>query len=424
MKADVLDRVDAPARVGPRPASTTPPPTMLATANCRSCDLDHQVVTNWQNLDTLRGEWDDLALSLQSDVYATFDWCRIWWQYYGNKRELAVHVFRQGPTLCAVVPMFLETLGAGPARIRLARLIGCDHSVTTCGLVTAPDQIPAVMNFVARECFAADCDALQLGPMSGDDSSATAVASALAQTAFSVVKAVDRHPHMLFDVPPTFDAFVEQLSTKERRNLRRDERKLDELGFVTRTSLTDASDVTRGMDQFIALHQQHWRAQGQLGHFDDWPQSRPFHHAMAQRQHAKNRLLLTEITAAESTVAMEYSYQFGTRMHWILGARVPNVSGRIGFAALMRQAIDRGATRIDALRGYYEYKRLLGASCIQQREILAARPGLLRRARPAGFSCASQLLDCVYYRMWFSRIRPRLGLPGRPLSRLWIRTRL
>lgn len=424
MKTSVLNRPEAePTSKDERIVAPSVP--ARAKQNLGATEIErHEVVGSFDDLAAVAKEWDALALSLSSDIYSTYDWCRIWWRYYGSDRQLMVHLFRRGGTLCAVVPMFVESLGIGPARIKIARLIGCDHTVTTCGVLCGAGDISWVIRQVAEQCRSADCDVTQLGPLAGDDEAAMSLTDALSRTEFSVVRRLNRHPHMLFDVPSSSEAFMEGLSTKERRNLRRDQRKLAERGALASELITDKAELALRMDHFIRTHQEQWRAQGQLGHFDDWPQSRAFHHELAACQNEKGRLLLSNITVDGATVAMEYSYHFGQRVHWILGARTADVSGRIGFAALMEDAIMRNAKKIDALRGYYDYKRLLGATCVQQCVIVAARPGWLRRARLAGFASASQVLDRLYYRLWFSRLRPLLGLPGRPLRKNWIRSRL
>ncbi len=46
------------------------------------------------------------------------------------------------------------------------------------------------------------------------------------------------------------------------------------------------------------------------------------------------------------------------------------------------------------------------------------------RLRASLFASLSRLLHLCYYRIWFSRLAPRLPFKRRPLWKLWIRTRL
>lgn len=392
--------------------------SLLASAgteqNCR-------IASSFEQVAALQEKWDAMALETGADVYSTYDWARIWWRHYGEERELKIHVFQKNGDVCAIVPIFVEALGWGPIEMRVARLAGCDHSVTTCGLVARAEDLKWIVSSLAKTCIDAGCDAMEFGPLAGDDHIVGALNKAVAETEFRRSRLSDRHPHMLFNVAPTYDEFLEALSAKERRNVRRDERRLREQGVVQIEANVRHGSVAGQMERFVEMHQAQWIREGQLGHFGDWPRAREFHNELAECMSRRGRLLLTKVQAGSRVVAMEYSYHWGNSVHWVLGARLPGITGRTGFCALMQQCQERKVRRIDALRGYYEYKRLLGAQVTQQRVVTAMRPEWLRGLRAKGLGGASRVLDLLYYRLWFSRLRRRLGVAGHPLRRCWIR---
>jgi len=267
-------------------------------------------------------------------------------------------------------------------------------------------------------------DVLQLGPLPAYFEHAECVASALAGCAgVADVRRWDREPHMYFQVPSSFDGFLDALSAKERRNVRRDERKLAERGAVVRELVADRSELGNTFETFVNMHQAHWRAIGCLGHFADWPDAVAFHREMIERQFARGRLMLSRVRVGDETVASEYSYSFGERAHWILAARREGVPGRIGFCGLLRHACDRGLKQIDAMRGFYDYKRLLGANVAPQCSIVAVREGVMPSLRYRLMRAAARWLDMVYYRVYFSRLAPKLPVTPRPLWKTWIRSR-
>ena len=49
--------------------------------------------------------------------------------------------------------------------------------------------------------------------------------------------------------------------------------------------------------------------------------------------------------------------------------------------------------------------------------------GTISRSRARLAIVLSDILNLVYYRVWFSRIAPRFGIPLRPLWKRWIRSR-
>lgn len=384
--------------------------------------------TSFAEVESLRDEWDAFVERIGGDLFSTFDWCRIWWQYYGKRRSLHLVVVRDEPggSIVAVLPFFAERIRIGPISLRALRLVGCDHSVTS----VAPAVEPARMSEVLSQVFkmldgSVPWDVIQLGPLPGYYEHREPLEASLPRVS-SVARVESRptEPHMWFDLPASYDEFLAGLSTKERRNARRDERKLEEQGEITREAVADRASLDEAFDTFIDMHQAHWKAQGCLGHFADWPRAVSFHKQMVHRMFDCGRLMLLRVCVDGDTIASEYSYVFGRRAHWILAARQPGVPGRIGFCGLVRHACERHVTQVDAMRGYYDYKRLLGAKQEPQHSLVAVRRGTLPTLRFALFRGAARLLDLAYYRLYFSRVAPKLPWTPSPLWRSWIRSRL
>jgi hypothetical protein len=120
---------------------------------------------------------------------------------------------------------------------------------------------------------------------------------------------------------------------------------------------------------------------------------------------------------------------FGNTCYWRLPARLTGRRweryslGRSSLLELIRQAIDEGATRLDAGVGFAEHKRRLGAVRSDVRSVLLVlnRPPALRRVRP--LCVIADWLDRWYYRGWFQQIAPRLPGRQRRLWKAWARSR-
>ena len=68
-------------------------------------------------LANMQQEWDDFIESVGGEIFLTYDWCRIWWKYYGHKRDLTIFVFRNGGEICGILPLFREKIWIGPLSI-------------------------------------------------------------------------------------------------------------------------------------------------------------------------------------------------------------------------------------------------------------------------------------------------------------------
>ncbi len=397
-----------------------------------SAGLEHAVFASFSEARALQQSWDSFVEEAGGDIFSTFDWCEVWWRHYGQRRRLQIHVFHDAGRLVAVLPLFWERLRLGPLSLRLVRLVGCDHSVTTCAPVIQPDRMAAVMAAVVESLErGSPWDLLYLGPLPGYYERRDTMAGALRGCAGveEVVSSADDGPHIVFNLPLTYEAYLGTLSSSERHNIRKRDRRLAE-NHRSRLVVIAPDKIEQAFRSFVRQHQAQWQRQGQLGHFGDWPGARAYHHDMALAQSRCGRLMLLHLEADDETLGFHYSYRFGQHVHWILGSRTLDPRwefyspGRLLHCAMVREALEAGATQIDAMRGMYDYKLRLGGTVLQLQSVAAIHEGLMSRLRVRTTRCNARLLDLFYYRIWFGRLAARLPYWQRPLWRTWIRSRI
>lgn len=393
---------------------------------------EHVVYASFDRVSALQRPWDDFAEQVGGDIYSTYDWCRVWWRHYGRGRHLQLHIFSEGRQLIAVVPLFYERLRLGPLSLRTVRLVGCDHSVTTCAPLIRTDRMaPVISSIVDHLDRNGPWDLLHFGPLPAYYGHGSALAEALRRCP-SVADVIynDRGgPHIVFDLPESYDAYLGALSRKERHNVRRGERLLDQT-HSWQVSVVPNEQVDDAFHLFVQQHQTQWRQRAQLGHFSDWPEAQTYHHEMAVTQSHRNRLMLLRMDADGECVGFNYNYRFGQRLHWILTSRSVEPKwdlyspGRLLHCAAVRAAIGAGIRQIDGLRGMYDYKLRLGGSLLQLQSVSGIHRGLVSRLRFRMTRFNARLLDLLYYRMWFGRLAPRVPYLQRSLWPVWIRSRI
>lgn len=391
--------------------------------------LTCSVFSSFEELDVMRDEWDAFVERTGGDIYSTLDWCQTWWEFYGDGRRLEIVLVRQGEELVGIFPFFHEKQWLGGMPLHLVRLVGCDHSVTTCNVVIA--------EALEREVIAAwagaqadDWDAIILSPLPGYEGRGREIAEAvgLAFPETSVEYRADCGPHIVFDLPASYEEFLGGLSRNERHNIRRHGKRIRHEYAVTVSENVKSSDVAKAFKRFLPLHQHLWEAKGKLGHFGDWPHSEVLHETLVKRLGNKGRVLMFELQANDKVVAVEYCFLYGSRMHWFLNGRKESEDfqkwniGRMGFTNLVEWAIDHGYTSIDAMQGYYEYKLRLGGRLAHLQSIVATRRTARSRIAFRLFRAGSWLLHTAYYRLWFRKIAPFIGVKRGPLWKTWIRS--
>jgi len=381
--------------------------------------------------DPAPADWDACVAAAGSDLYFSYDWCRLWWEHYGAGRELHVLAFRRGPVLVGVLPLVLQRTWLGPVPVRIAKLVGADSTIAVLKpavqAVDAAEVYPEVLRRVFGEW---GCDLLYWGPLSGERAHADELVhcSAGLPDLAQVLRAGPCGVHAVISLPDTLDAYLAGLSKSERGNYRRDWQRLcreHEAHYV----LLPPSAAERGFEDFVALHTAQWRHVGRLGHFGDWPGATEFNRALMRALAPQGRARLGRLFTRTETLQMELSFTFGETSHWRLPARSSDVQwdryglGRVACVERVRCAIADGVRHIEAGPGHYEYKLRLGYSEFSMHSVLLAAPRALAQGKARVLATAAGLLDRLYYRAWFNRIAPHLPLRRHPLWKSWIRTR-
>jgi CelD/BcsL family acetyltransferase involved in cellulose biosynthesis len=399
-------------------------------APAAATDLRIERLRRTGDLDRVRAEWDAFVEAGGSDIYFTVDWLQVWWAHYGRGRTFEGLVLRAGDRIVGVLPFCVQRVWAGPVPLRLARFVGADSTIAVLTPAIAPGFEETVLEAALDRLLGeAGCDAVSLSPLSGESPVAAAAERVARADGRRLMRSDSTGPHMVFALPESFDAYMAGLQRYPRRDYRRSLRHLAErCDIACRTVSGD--EAVAYLDRFAALHTAHWRALGRMGHFGDWPGSEGFTRDLIARMAPSGRARFHEISGDGRVLAIEQCFVLGDRCHWRLAARDSDPGlerlglGRVGAVELFRALIEGGQRIVDAGPGHYEYKARLGAQEHPVRRVVIGGRSRSSRLRGALLLQWADLLHLVYYRAWFLRLAPRLGLARRPLWGAWIRSRV
>jgi CelD/BcsL family acetyltransferase involved in cellulose biosynthesis len=391
------------------------------------------IVTSFDVAEQWKIGWDKLVGNQGANVYMTFDWCRIWWLYYGENRDLRVMVFHKEEQLVAILPFFVEYVRFGMVRIKLAKLIGSDFSLQLCNPPVLEEYAATVFRaasqYLIKTC---KCDAINLSPLSTDLVGFSELQNGFKQEMDWVGSTRERvvDCHSKFSLPGTFDDYVKGLGKSPRANYKRDCNLLCKSFTVACDTVIDPSKILAEFESFRRLHTDQWNAEGRNGHFDDWPKAYEFNLDLIKAQAEQGRSRLYRLSLNGAPVSYQYGFAFQNTLFWRLPARKIGSDwhrfglGRMGLAKLIESAIREGITSIEGGQGHYDYKVQLGATehPVYSISLLSAEPGIKARFRLA--QMFSELWDITYYKLLFRRVYPRVPYLRGPLASSWIRTRI
>ena len=131
--------------------------------------LRWRVVPHLQASEQLMRQWDHLAEETGGGIFMSRDWCRTWWDHYGTGRQARVFHFQVDDEHVGVLPMFTDLLKLGPLSLRVAKLMGSESTQGLCAIPVRPEwSREALSNAVEHLILRDRCDAIHLGPISGE----------------------------------------------------------------------------------------------------------------------------------------------------------------------------------------------------------------------------------------------------------------
>lgn len=395
----------------------------------RDSTLSVQILGSVDDLDSVRGEWDEFVEHSGSDIYFTVDWLQAWWAHYGRRRDFVGLLVRDRGQLVGALPFCVHRVWAGPVPVRLARFVGADSTLPVFTPAIAHGREETVVHAVVETILATGCHAVSFSPLSGLSPAAGAVERTAENASLKILRSDSHGPHAVFNLPETFDEYLLTLSSAQRKAHRRNVRKLNSRYDLTFRTIS-GEEAIEYFDGFADLHASYWRRRGKLGHFGDWPGSEEFNRELISRMAASGRARFYEIAGDGQVLAIEYGFVLGQRCYSRLPARRddPDLEsvglGRLSAAEKFRVLIDSGVRTVESGPGHYDHKLLLGAEEHPLRRLVVSPNSGLSRWRGELLILWADLLNLVYYRVWFLKVRRKLRLPPRPLWRPWIRTRL
>jgi CelD/BcsL family acetyltransferase involved in cellulose biosynthesis len=178
----------------------------------------------------LEGEWNAAVdRAAVAHPFLRHEWMRIWWDAFGGSAQLHILIVRRDGRVCAIAPLMFERAQMYGLPVRRLRFLQNDHTPRSDVIVAehAEDSYRALWH--AMQDGSSRWDVLQLSQIPGDSISRerfrTLAADEGRQTGVWESGAA---PYL--QLPSSWDAFTNSLSSKFRQNLRNRLGRLSQLG--------------------------------------------------------------------------------------------------------------------------------------------------------------------------------------------------
>lgn len=402
--------------------------TELDRTSIKAKALSLVSVSNFDDAARCQAEWDGLVTRTGSDVYQTYDWCRIWWKYYGRGRRLHILLFFAADELVGLIPAFTEKLWLGPVSIRVARMVGADHTLTLCNLAISKERLKACVS-MAKDYFLSQeqCDTFLVGPLAGPSADIEQISEIGSEGGPRPALTIGNSCNTYFSLPKDFKEYLANLGKKHRSNYTRNLNQLQKAHAVRFDVVSEASQVGLEFEQFSRLHAEQWAKEGKLGHFGDWPHALEFNREMVNALGGQGKVRFHRILAGDRVVSSQFCYVNGATNYWRLPARASEDEwlrysfGYMGLIKMLEASIAEGHSIVEGGRGHYDYKLHFGGKEWPLRTVQFLGANSLAPAKIMLFRAASRIFTIGYYKILFARVAPRVRALRKPLWSAWIR---
>jgi CelD/BcsL family acetyltransferase involved in cellulose biosynthesis len=182
------------------------------------------------------------------------------------------------------------------------------------------------------------------------------------------------------ELPETPEIFLGSLKRKQRRELQRNSRRLEENFVVEFADYSNSAFLKEEMINFFELHQKRWKSRGCSGVFGKQTM-RNFHFDIAQIFSQKGWLGLFLLKLSRVPAAALYGFKYKSKYYAYLSGFDPkyfsyNV-GNLLFSYSIAECIKQNLLVFDFMRGAEEYKDRWNATPLWNKQITLTKCGMI-----------------------------------------------
>jgi CelD/BcsL family acetyltransferase involved in cellulose biosynthesis len=319
--------------------------------------LSIRVYRTLPELESLRPAWEELLTKFPgATTFSTWEWLAPWWRAFGEGRELRVLAFfDSSATLVGLAPLAIRRRRVAPLiKLRVLSLWG-DGSGDSDNLdfpVRAGwEEAVATTLFDFLEKQSRDWDFCEFNTMPADSPVASCLAKLLGERGWTTY--TDRPACSAISLPETWEAYLKQLSSKERGKIAYYRNRLKRK-YRVRFHRCAAEEIYACLEALFALHGKRWQLLRQPGSFESTSR-RQFYYELSRLLVAGGKLEFWLIELDGQPAAAQFGFRFGGTVFQLQEGFDPEYSvdsvGYVLRAHVIEQLISQGVRRYDFLAG-------------------------------------------------------------------------
>ena len=207
--------------------------------------IENLVQVNAETFETLAGYWREQRSNLHWQcLFVIPAWLTVWWNVFRPESEQCLLSVSEGSELIGIAPLMVNN--------RTAQLMGSPDVCDCLDVIAAPGKEQLFCRALLDHLRTQGISTLELGPVRPDSTVYTHFIGA-AKTFSREVICTAEDVVIELSLPATWDAFLNMLAAKERHEIRRKFRRLEETGNCSSRMVYGPDSAREAMDAFLEL---------------------------------------------------------------------------------------------------------------------------------------------------------------------------
>ena len=336
--------------------------------------MNIEVYTDENLFDELKPEWNTLLAKTRCNyVFLTWEWQRTWWQSFHPGDLYVITLRADDRSLLGIAPCFIHHQ---PKYGRVLRLIGCVEVTDYLAVIAHRDHevevFTALADYLTGEGASA-WDRIDFCNIRENSPTLVHLAPLLEARGLDVlVKFEDVCP--VIKLPDTWEAYLNMLDGKQRREVRRKMRRAEAQG-VTWRIVGPEDDLDAEMDAFLGLMA---ASTPEKAEFLKLPGNCDFFRRLARVFMESGWLQLLFLDVNGRPAATYLNFDYNNRVQVYNSGLDPSQflqlsPGWVLLGHAIRHAIELGREEFDFLQGDEEYKYRMGGQDVKVWMLMADR---------------------------------------------------
>jgi CelD/BcsL family acetyltransferase involved in cellulose biosynthesis len=279
------------------------------------------------------------------------EWMQVWWQVFSSGAELFIRVFKQGEKIIGIAPLMIKE--------GTVCFIGSTDVCDYQDFIVVPGRERDFFNVLLDDLKKTGITQLDLKHVRPDSTVLISLAPLAESRKYKVVSDKEAISFEM-DLPSTFEAYLELLSTKQRHEVRRKMRRLTEEGKIEYRFIEKGGELKAAVDTFFKMFVE--SRQDKAAFLTE--QMKSYFKLLVDTMAGIGLLKLGVLELDDKQVAEIMCFDYQNCIYLYNSGYDPQYvslsAGLLSKVFAIKDSIEKGSKRFDFLKGAEPYKGHLG----------------------------------------------------------------